>query len=311
MLTVEQRAMRSGGIGASESPAVMGVDPYRSPMDIYLKKLGLVEDVETHHTERGTFLEPGLRAWASKRLGLPFVEASSLVHPEFPHVMATPDGVARDGSRVVSVLELKSPGPRTWHEWGDGDDEVPDRYVVQCAQQMAVTGAEVAHLVALVDGDIRCYRIGRDRDLECYLLAKVESFWRDHVATQTPPPVDGSGAADAWLSQRFPRDTTPVRIASDAEAELLSRFAELRQASKEIQAELDLIGQRVKAAIGDAGGVEAAHVGKATWKSVKGRTAVNWQAVARHLGATRQHEAKFTETGPGHRALRWCPAKER
>lgn len=311
MLTAEQKQLRAKGIGASESPAILGVDPYRSPLDVYLRKLGLVEDVETHHTERGTFLEPALREWANARLGVRFVASQSLVHPERPHVLATPDGVLADGNRVAAVLELKSPGPRTWHEWGDAEDGVPDRYVVQVAQQMAVTGAEVAHVAALIDGDLRLYKIRRDRELEAFLLDTVERFWREHVEAMTPPEVDGSETAREWLHAKFPRDTAPLRTASDAEAELLSEYGNLKAAAKRLDGELELVEQRLKSIIGEAGGLEAPHVGKVTWKSTKGRTSIDWAAMAKHLGATEQHEAQFLRTGQGHRTMRFYPAKEK
>lgn len=311
MLTAEQQQIRSAGVGASESPAILGLDPYNSAHAVWERKLGLAEErPDTFHTERGDFLEPGLRAWASKRLGVEFKPCKTMAHPEHPLVLATPDGVWREGRRIVEGLELKAPGPRTWHEWGDGDDDVPLRYVVQAEQGMLVTGARRWRVGALIDGDLRLYTIHRDPELDAFLVQSIDEFWKRYVETKTPPPVDGSKAAHEWLARRFPNASKEWLTPTQSIAEDVAKLSDAERALEQAEKHRELIVQRIKEFLGEAHGVEVPGVGKATWGSVKGRTSVDWEALAKHLGATEQHEAQFLRQGKGHRSFRFYPAKE-
>lgn len=303
-LTEKQQEIRAKGIGASETPAILGLDRYRAPIDIYLKKLGLVEDVETFHTERGEYLEDGLRRWASKRAGLNFERCDSLVHPENPLILATPDGIARDGNRVLAVLELKSPGFRMRDDWGDGDEGAPDNYVVQLEQQMMVTGAPLGFIGAFLDDNLALYEFSRDRDLDSVIAERITYFWREHVEKQIPPPADGSESHAEWLTRRFPRSTGEMLAATADDVDLLIQLRKAQEEAKSAEANLEIVKQQLKERIGDARGIEAQGIGRVTWANNKDSHVTDWQGIAYHLGANKEHEIKFQKTRPGPRVFR-------
>jgi putative phage-type endonuclease len=310
MLTPEQLIIRGGGIGSSEAAAVLGVDPYRSAHNIWESKLGLAESKpETYHTERGNYLEPGMRAWASTRMGVNFEACTTMVHPEHPLIIATPDGLWREGGKIMEVLELKAPGPRTWHEWGDGDDEVPLRYAIQVAQEMAVTGARRGRVGALIDGDLKIYTIHRDQYLESELVGRLEDWWTRYVETKTPPPVDGSKASKEWLGRRYPGGNKDLIQPDDELVGLLGQLAQSQAAFDDVDRALEMTKQRVKERLGNAYGVAAPGIGKATWGTTRGRTSSDWEAYARHLGGTDEGAGQFTKTGASYRTFRFHPAK--
>lgn len=306
-LTLEQQAIRARGIGASESPALLGLDPYKTRLDIYLKKLGLVEDVGSHHTERGEYLEPGLRQWASKRLGLEFVKCDPMAHPEHPLVLATPDGAARDGTRTKAVLELKAPGPRMEHEWGTGD-EAPDRYVVQLVQQMFVFGAPVGFLAALIDGDLRIYRFERDRELEELIREQIESFWHDHIETGAAPSPDGSPSHSAWLKQRFPKSTGEIVLATPDDVQVMAELRSVREQASALEQRQSMLEQMLKERIGDAAGVQFPGLGKVTWTNNKSSMVLDHKAMA---AAHPDIAEKFMHERPGPRVFRVNFTKEK
>ena len=71
MLTQEQQARRLSGLGASEVPAVLGLDPYRSPLDVYLEKTGVLPPFEGNNfTEWGNrqYLKVFNFLWRVKRV---------------------------------------------------------------------------------------------------------------------------------------------------------------------------------------------------------------------------------------------------
>ena len=254
MLTQEQQKIRSNGIGASESAALVGADPYRGPIDIYARKLGLTENVETFHTKRGTYLEPALRQWASDEIGVKFRPCESLVLSDHPHVLATPDGIDESGK---VVLELKSPGPRTRDEWGDDEEGTPDRYVIQVAQQLLVTNADHGFLAALLDGELRVYRIERDRDLEGVLIESIERFWTNHVEKQIPPDVDGSDSWGSFIKSRFPRSCRPdLAVADQRTEEIIEQYRRAREQATISEEAEKLLRHKLQFIIGDGAGLQ-------------------------------------------------------
>jgi putative phage-type endonuclease len=310
-LSSAEMEIRSKGIGASEAAPVLGIDRWSSPTDVWMRKLGLVEDTETFHSERGTFLEPALREWGCARLKARFEPCTTLVHPEHPLILATPDGVLRDGNRTVAVLELKSPGPNTWDEWGSGEDDAPDRYVVQVSMQLAVTGAEVGYIAALLDGDLKIYRIERDRELERAMIPRLESWWRDYVETKTPPPVDGSQAAGEYLLKRFPSSGEAMLKADMRGEELLAQLAKIEMAWTDMEKSHAVLSQQIKEIIGGAKGLESSGIGRATWTNRKGSASTDWEALCRDLKATEEQIRNYTSVRPGTRAFRFWPPKEK
>jgi putative phage-type endonuclease len=310
-LTEKQQEMRAKGIGASETPAILGLDRYRSAVDVYMKKLGLVEDVATHHTARGNYLEPALREWASDKIGVRFEKCDPMIHPEHPRMLATPDGVYREGGRIRVTLELKAPGPRMVHEWEEGDDGAPDRVVVQSAQQQCVTGADVGYIAAFLGDDLRVYRVERDRELEVVLAERINEFWTNHIEAQVPPPVDGSESARAWLTRRFPRSTAKMMPPTEKAAELIAELRAARDAAKAAETHQEIVEQRLKEMIGDAAGIDIPNLGKVTWKNNTDTMWTDWPSIARHLGCTKEHEIKFTKSKPGPRVFRTHFPKEK
>jgi hypothetical protein len=237
------------------------------------------------------------------------VIAIEIASGEHRRVIATPDGVLREGGRVVEVLELKAPGPRTWHEWGTGDDDAPLRYVVQTAQEMLVSGARRGRIGALIDGELRIYTIHRDSDLDKLLVERIEDFWTRYVETRTPPPVDGSQSSREWLTARYPTSTREMVPANRELTELVERLAATEAVYKTAESERELLQQQIKAALGDAYGVEVPGVGKVTYGATKGKTTTDYKGLVESLGVPDETIAQFTRTGKGHRTFRLWPAK--
>ena len=60
MLTLEQKSELNKGIGASEAAAVLGIDPYTTPYELWMLKTGRMEkDVSNKEAViMGNMLEP-------------------------------------------------------------------------------------------------------------------------------------------------------------------------------------------------------------------------------------------------------------
>ncbi len=273
MLTAEQLETRRTGIGGSEIGALLGMDPFAGPLDVWLRKVEGFAPVVNTDMERGTFLEQGVADWYAHRIGLSLINLNdTLRHKSRPLMLATPDRLALIDS-AHRLISIKCPR-RAGDSWGDhGSQLVPERAVLQLQQEDAVLTsigfvvAPVFHLAALVEGDLRIYEVERDLELQAWLMNAGEAWWAKHVTTKTPPPLDGSDGANEWLKRRFKHSKPLAPAGIDGELlllELQAREAEEDKAAKAAEA----VRQRLKERIGEAAGLEGS-IGRATWKANK------------------------------------------
>ena len=188
-LTDHQREQRRGKLTASDVAAWMGLHPFKSAADVFLEKTGRVPEPETGEAaEIGQRVEPYLLDWAAERLGCRITKNQWRTGGH-PVLGATLDAITEDGR----PLEAKTVGMANFHalrldQWGeDGTDIVPDQFLIQVTTQMIVSGANEAHLAALLAGyGQRLYSIERHPAVVEAILAAADSF-AACLKTDTPP----------------------------------------------------------------------------------------------------------------------------
>lgn len=309
-LSKDQKKLRLTGIGSSEIAAVAGLSPYATPLDVWRSKVEGFELEETLPMKRGRILEPALAEWYAEETGSTLTEPGTIRHPTSAIALATPDRIATLGTER-RVVELKTANFRMMDKWGDpGSDNVPAAYLVQVQWELACAGLAEADLAVLIAGDdFRIYRLRRDLELESMLLEKADAFWRDHVLTRTPPPVDSSDSCSRWLADKFPRSSGELLPASPEAAALAAQLFEARRVLSVAEATEKDARNKLQALIGSADGI-AGFDWKITWRNVKGRATTNWQAVAEEIGAPAEIIQRHTNTAAGYRRFLPTPPKE-
>lgn len=298
MLTAEQLEVRRTGVGASEVAAVVGLSPYETALDVWARKTRRAgPDRETDAMMLGNLLEPVVLELYRQRVG-PVVPAGSetLRHGRYRFALATPDGFAEDGARLV---ECKTAGARTREQWGDGIDEVPVHYLVQVQWQLLVTGRERAHLAALLlgDQDFRVYEIERAPRLIEQLVERVGRFWRDNVANDSPPDPGPEHASD-YLAALYSSPTKEL-LPWTVETRVLAReLAEIKAEKRALAAREKSVAIELQRAIGNAAGIGDQEQ-RVLWTPRAGGIA--WKNVATALGATK--DVIEAHRGPSSRAL--------
>lgn len=313
-------AARRSGLGGSDAGAVLGLNPHRSAVDVYLNKLSLVADEEMSEAAYwGIVLEDVVAKEYARRSGAKVQRINHMLrHPQKPwmianldRVVVTPGSVARIKDEVLlgadGLLECKTASAYKSTAWGDEEtDDLPVEYAAQCMWYMAVTGRDWCDLAVLIGGQRYLYkRIERDESTIDGMVERLNEFWFKNVLSRVPPPAQS--AEDAY--KLHPKDDGSVIQANQRTVELLSRARELKTQIKAL--ELELEGDKKKAVLGVAGEVkvwmggaatiELNGIELATWKAARDSEVTNWEAVAQEVNAPLEIIVKHTAPKPGSR----------
>lgn len=294
----EWLAKRRTGISGTDVSAILGINPWASPLDVWLDKRGQAEPrVESMAMKLGNLLEPVVATLYADETGAELVDPGFLRHSSRDWHIGTPDRITVDGT----LIEIKT--ARSGNDWGEpGTDQIPRHYLTQVAWYLALTELQVAHVAVLVGAsDFRRYVVQRDLELEGVLVERCEAFWKGNVLEGQMPAVDGSESAARYIASRFPRNVEPLRPATEDEIALARRLAAARAATAAAEREQAEAENLLKAAIGDAEGLDLGALGKITWKASKGRESVDWKALAAEANIPAELIARHTKTGEASR----------
>lgn len=302
MLTAEQQAIRATGIGASEIAAILGENPFQSPLDLWLVKTGRSEPAESFQTKMGHLAESIIAEHFADLHGVQLAKGVTVVHPERPIVVATPDRIIL-GRDPVELLECKNVGWRMLAKWrADRDTYRAPAYVtLQTTWQCGAIGAAGAHIAAWLGGrDWHEEFVPFDAELFGDMVTIAERWWHDHVVKGVMPEPDATERNRAALERLFPRAERDLLPADDEVESLMRAYGVAHVREREAKQEKQRIGNLLCARIGDGTGF-VGELGTVTWIPDKsGRTA--WAAVARELKAPADLISKHTKA-PG-RTLR-------
>jgi len=267
-LTRKQLAARSRGVGGSEMFAALGKDPRCSRLELYMRKVGELPEPDFDGDERvrfGTLLEPVIRQEFARRTGYHVIgRRQTYVHRSEP-IIASPDGLIPS---IGAGVECKAADKFEAEEFGEPEsDQVPVRYVVQCATYMVVRDAPEWYLAVLIGGnDFRIYRIPRDPDLEAAIVAGARDFW-SHVERRRPP--DPATPDDVRL--RWPKDLGLTVHATPAIAETCAELSAAITRRKAAGITEDTLKMEIQQFMADASELVDVDGRKklATWRSAR------------------------------------------
>ena len=301
----EWLTVRKGGIGSSDAGAAVGLNPYQSPLELWLVKTGMDGGLpkvdpndETNPMYWGTLLEPIVAAHYTKRSGNRVRRINAVLqHPDRDKAWMLAN-IDREivGASDVQILECKTAGEFGARLWRDG---VPDYVVCQVQHQLAVTGKAAADVCVLICGqEIRIYRIERDDVLINRLIELERQFWR-YVEMDVPPPADGSDSADVALRCLYPHDSgNTLDLTQDSD--LSATFADLVSVRQEIahreQVEAKLM-QKIQQRMADASRA-VFETGAVSWKRSKDSLGVDMEKL---LQAQPDLLQRYPLTKPGSR----------
>jgi putative phage-type endonuclease len=276
-LSPDQLAIRAGRIPATDAAAIVGFNPYRNALSVFLEQTGRAEPFHGNRkTKWGERLEPLVIEDYEEHFGVRVENHGTLIDPVRNWACATPDGLVfpRGARTAERGLEVKCHdrdqlffGGLAYGE--EGTDEVPLHELGQAMWGMACTGLPRWDLEVFLDNVRRHYTIERDDELIGMMRERCERFLVDNIRADREPEPDGSKQWDDHLKRKW-KENRPDLIAIDDRPELLAlrdALRDHRDRLADLELATDAIEQTIKREIGDRAGF--------TWFDVAQRKQVN------------------------------------
>ena len=261
---------RKKGIGGSDAATVAGLNPWRSPINVYLDKTTVQPPQEDNERMR---VGRDLEDYVAKR----FEEATGarvrrenylLQHPEHEFMLANLDRVLIGEN---AFLECKTTGSYSKSEWEEG---IPLHYELQCLHYMAVCGFDYCYIACLIGNEKFIYhKIERDEETINNLIAVEKDFWERYILGNEVPDPDGSDEYTEVIKKKYHTSLSESIELDNSFTEKLTRRDELEMLIKSMEQQKKQIDQEIQLEMKE---YEVAVLGdrKVTWKP-QSRTTVD------------------------------------
>lgn len=283
MTELEWLKQRRRGIGGSDASVILGENPYRSVIELWLDKTNQVpvKKAENNFTHFGHILEPVIRKEFQKQTGKKVVVRNCIFQSEaYPFMLADIDALVYEPDGSKAILEIKTAIEYKKGEWENG--KIPSAYYSQVQHYMSVCGLYHAYICCLVGGNsLYTYRIERDEAFIAELVEKETEFW-NHVLDMTMPEVDGSEATKKCLDQMYAVGELDEVALPDEAAGIAEQYVEINEQLKTLNKEKTLLGNQLKVLMKEHEiGIVGEH--KISWKTYS-KENVDKERLREHLG---------------------------
>lgn len=273
-------------LGSSDAPVVLGISPWKTPVDLYLEKTApdpqptdavaaVMDPARARVLTRGKRLEPYIVDMLRDEHGVKVHRRNKVYFdPALPYLRAEIDLETDDPDETV---EIKTVHPFKAKEWGEEDsDQIPLHYAAQAMHALMVTRRARCRFAVLIGDDLRLFEIKRDEATVGAMRAALVRFWTENVQARVMPAPQT--ASD--VLRLFEKDTGAQVEASEEIAELVEELRGCKEAEKRGKD----IAERIKVAIGGASVL-----------TYRGRVLATWKAQE----STIFDERRFKELAPG------------
>lgn len=244
---------RRNGIGGSDLAAICGISKWRSPIHVYLEKLGEApEEQFSEAAEWGTRLEPLIASkFADEHSEWAITENKVIYcHPDHRWATGNLDRMIICPDRGRGILEIKTASEFLRQDWDNGN--IPDYYYVQLQWYMFVTGLDWGYFATLIGGNkYREYEVIRDEELINQLLRLASDFWHHNVVVGKRPPVDSSEACARLLDRLYPHAQSSSTIIPIEEIAQIESYFESKHQLKMLEETISEIKNQLKSILGN------------------------------------------------------------
>lgn len=216
--------LREKRIGGSDIGAILGVNKYKSIIDVYIDKTEGSKFEGNEATFWGHMHESTImKVFAQKHKEFNVYQAPYSVVNDF--LIANLDGVLKDkNTGDYGVLEIKTTNAFNYKDW-EGDI-VPQYYYAQVQHYLMLTGYKFAYIAVLIGGNkYKDFKIERNEEDIELIRSKATEFYKENILKQIPPMPDGSDAYMDYLKKK----------AMDIENDTVVEFVDLEEKAQKVK----------------------------------------------------------------------------
>ena len=236
--------LRAKRIGGSDIGAIIGVNPYKSIVDVYVDKTEGSNFKGNELTHWGHMLEGTiLKEFSNKHKELIVYEVPYSVVNDF--LIANLDGALKDKKTGdYGVLEIKTTSIWNKKEWEE--DTIPQSYYAQVQHYLMLTGYKFAYIAVLIGGQqYKEFKIERNEEDINLIRNKATEFYQENLLKKIPPLPDGSDAYMNYLKQKaLEIENNEVIEFVDLE-EKAAKIKELGKEINSLKKEQDLLKEEI------------------------------------------------------------------
>lgn len=242
-------------IGSSEVPSLLGVSPFVSRYELWLRKTGRAPETTGTSSEAidfGRALEPTIRILASQKLGMRFQRPRRAYIACEIRICAHPDGVTRHAVLEVKTSGLTGPIAQGWTE-----DDIPIWVAAQVQTQLALSGKREGFVAALLGGKgLVIYNVQPSPEFEEILYEEALKFW-ESVYKDTPPEPELDKLTSSTLIHNLRRRDEVTIVDDETIAHMLSQYHLIAANMRELEQQKEELKKKILLAIGDNRGIRA------------------------------------------------------
>ena len=206
--------LRRNSIGGSDSAAACGMSPWKSPLELYCEKMGMIPDKETNESmRRGNYLEEYVAQRFMEETGKK-VRRDNFMYADdaFPCLTANIDRVIVGEE---AGLECKTMNDYSSNDYDFESGEIPVQYYCQCQHYMMVMGWKYMYIAFSSNFKFSWLKVERNQEFINEMRQKELDFWYNNVVKRIRPEADGSESAMNTLEDLYPSEYEGTSIDFD------------------------------------------------------------------------------------------------
>ena len=202
---------RQKGIGGSDASTVLGLNPWKSRLQLWHEKVDKIIPQENNNIrlKLGNILEPLIAEEFTRKTGRQIESRQQKSHPDYPFIMANIDReIIKSNRPSPGIAEFKTRG--AFVNW-DGD-EIPPYYHSQIQHYMAVYGYNWSSFAVLDFNkfEVTITDVERDDKFIENLIEEEKKFWK-LIQDKTPPEIEPTKSCEEFLREHF-NQSEPITI---------------------------------------------------------------------------------------------------
>lgn len=246
-------AERRNGITATDIPTILGLNKYRTAIEVWTEKVAPSEDTfnpqigEGEAALWGIVLEDAVaRTWAEHK-GVKIRRVGIIAHEDADWQRASLDRLVTDCTDGRCALEVKTRSTYVADDWNKG---IPDDVKAQVRWQLHVSGLDHIHVIALIGGQrLIEHRVTAAEVKADELIQIAELMWQA-VQTGQPPQLPEQHWTDEYLEALHPDRSGEVEIDYTI-AELVQEYNDLLNVIKDLETDKAEMRTKLIGALGE------------------------------------------------------------